>query len=133
MKDNKMVMPHGEQAMRAEFERILPLMEAGGFIPSVNHQTPPGVSLENDRIYLRLPHFLIAARRLRILLMIRGVPADHQHRHGGQSHHVLLGCFQGLSVVRRIDVDGLKIDPVGGDEPSGHSRRHGEREAACCL
>jgi hypothetical protein len=51
---DKMVMPHGEAAMRAEFERLLPLMKQGGFIPSVDHQTPPGVSLENYKIYLRL-------------------------------------------------------------------------------
>ena len=51
---NKMVMPDGEQAMRAEFERLLPLIKTGGFIPSVDHQTPPGVSLDNYRIYLRL-------------------------------------------------------------------------------
>jgi hypothetical protein len=51
---NKMVMPYGEKAMRAEFERLLPLMKSGGFIPSVDHQTPPGVSLENYRVYLRL-------------------------------------------------------------------------------
>ena len=51
---DKMVMPHGEAAMRAEFERLLPMMRQGGFIPSVDHQTPPGVSLENYHIYLRL-------------------------------------------------------------------------------
>ncbi len=51
---DKMTMPHGEAAMRAEFERLVPLMKSGGFIPSVDHQTPPGVSLENYRIYLRL-------------------------------------------------------------------------------
>lgn len=56
---NKMVMPHGEAAMRAEFERLLPLMKSGGFIPSVDHQTPPGVALENYRIYLRLLHEFI--------------------------------------------------------------------------
>jgi hypothetical protein len=56
---NKMVMPHGEAAMWAEFERLLPLMKSGGFIPSVDHQTPPGVSLENYRIYLRLLHEFI--------------------------------------------------------------------------
>ncbi|MBN1420011.1 MAG: hypothetical protein JXP34_14625, partial [Planctomycetes bacterium] len=38
---NKMVMHRGEAAMREEFERLLPLMRAGGFIPSVDHQTPP--------------------------------------------------------------------------------------------
>jgi len=51
---DKMVMPKGEAAMRAEFERILPVMRQGGYIPSVDHQTPPGVSLDNYRIYLRL-------------------------------------------------------------------------------
>ena len=51
---DKMTMPRGEAAMRAEFERLVPLMQSGGFIPSVDHQTPPGVSLENYRIYLRL-------------------------------------------------------------------------------
>lgn len=51
---DKMVMSKGEQAMREEFERLLPVMRQGGFIPSVDHQTPPGVSLENYQIYLRL-------------------------------------------------------------------------------
>ena len=51
---DKMTMPHGEEAMRAEFERLLPVMRQGGFAPSVDHQTPPGVSLENYYIYLRL-------------------------------------------------------------------------------
>lgn len=51
---DKMTMPKGEEAMRAEFERLLPVMRQGGFVPSVDHQTPPGVSLENYRIYLKL-------------------------------------------------------------------------------
>jgi hypothetical protein len=51
---DKMAMPRGEAAMRAEFERLLPLMKTGGFIPSVDHQTPPGVSLSEYRVYLRL-------------------------------------------------------------------------------
>ncbi len=51
---DKMVMPRGEASMRAEFERLVPLMKTGGFIPSVDHQTPPGVSLEQYRIFLRL-------------------------------------------------------------------------------
>jgi len=50
---DKMVMNRGEAAIREEFERLLPLMRSGGFIPSVDHQTPPGVSLEEYRVYLR--------------------------------------------------------------------------------
>jgi hypothetical protein len=51
---DKMVMPRGEASMRAEFERLTPLVKSGGFIPGVDHQTPPGVSLAQYRIYLRL-------------------------------------------------------------------------------
>jgi hypothetical protein len=51
---DKMTMDQGEAALRAEFERLVPLMKTGGFIPSVDHQTPPGVSLEQYRLYLRL-------------------------------------------------------------------------------
>lgn len=51
---DKLVMDQGEPAMRAEFERLVPLMRTGGFIPSVDHQTPPAVSLDQYRMYLRL-------------------------------------------------------------------------------
>ena len=51
---DKMVMTRGVQAMQDEFERLLPLMRSGGFIPSVDHQTPPGVSLDQYRAYVQL-------------------------------------------------------------------------------
>jgi hypothetical protein len=51
---DKMTMNRGEAAMRVEFERLVPLMKTGGFIPSVDHQTPPGVSLAEYDVYLRL-------------------------------------------------------------------------------
>lgn len=51
---DKMVMNRGEDAVRAEFERLLPLMRSGRFVPSVDHQTPPGVALSDYRVYLRL-------------------------------------------------------------------------------
>jgi uroporphyrinogen-III decarboxylase len=51
---DKTVMPRGEEAMRAEFERLLPALRAGRFIPAVDHQTPPGVSLAQYRAYRRL-------------------------------------------------------------------------------
>jgi len=51
---DKMVMSKGERAMRDEFDRLLPVMKSGGYVPSVDHQTPPGVSLENYRIYVKL-------------------------------------------------------------------------------
>ena len=51
---NKMVMHRGEKAIRDEFERLLPVARQGGFIISVDHQTPPAVSLDDYRLYLRL-------------------------------------------------------------------------------
>jgi uroporphyrinogen-III decarboxylase len=51
---DKMVMDKGEAAIRQEFERLMPLMGSGGFIPSVDHQTPPHVTLEEYRSYRRL-------------------------------------------------------------------------------
>ena len=51
---DKTVMHRGEAAIRAEFERLLPVMRTGRFIPSVDHQTPPEVSLEDYKIYLKV-------------------------------------------------------------------------------
>ena len=51
---DKTVMHLGADAMRKEFERIFPVMCSGGYIPSVDHQTPPEVSLENYRCYVSL-------------------------------------------------------------------------------
>jgi len=51
---DKMVMNRGEAAIRGEFERLLPLMRTGRFVPSVDHQTPPGVSFQEYQVYLRL-------------------------------------------------------------------------------
>ena len=51
---DKMCMHRGEEAMRAEFERLLPSVLRGKVIPSVDHQTPPDVTMENYRIYVRL-------------------------------------------------------------------------------
>ena len=51
---DKMCMKFGEEAMRKEFERLLPSMQSKHFIPSVDHQTPPDVSIDNYRIYVRL-------------------------------------------------------------------------------
>jgi len=51
---DKMVMDKGEQAIRDEFERLMPLMKSGGFIPSVDHQTPPHVTIDQYQLYRRL-------------------------------------------------------------------------------
>ena len=51
---DKMCMKDGPDAMREEFERILPSMQNGKVIVSVDHQTPPDVSIENYREYVKL-------------------------------------------------------------------------------
>lgn len=51
---DKMKMFNGEASMREEFERIFPVMRQGGYIPSVDHQTPPQVSYDNYLLYLKL-------------------------------------------------------------------------------
>ena len=51
---DKMTMNRGEDAMRREFERLLPTAATGGYLISVDHQTPPGVSLDQYRSFLRL-------------------------------------------------------------------------------
>ncbi len=51
---DKTVMHLGEAAMRAEFTRLLPAMRSGRYLPSVDHQTPPAVSVEDYRLYVRL-------------------------------------------------------------------------------
>lgn len=51
---DKTIMKLGEEAMRAEFERLKPAIQSGGYIPAVDHQTPPDVSLENYYTYMKL-------------------------------------------------------------------------------
>ena len=51
---DKTVMHKGEAAIRAEFERLLPVMRTGYFIPSVDHQTPPEVSFEDYKLYVKI-------------------------------------------------------------------------------
>ena len=61
---DKMTMRQSTEAMRGEFERLLPAMKSGGFIPSVDHQTPPDCPLERYHDYVDLLHEY-AARAVR--------------------------------------------------------------------
>lgn len=51
---DKTVMHLGEDRIRQEFERLLPTMRQGGFIASVDHQTPPGVSFDQYKVYMKV-------------------------------------------------------------------------------
>lgn len=51
---DKMTMRQSTDAMRAEFERLLPVMQSGGFIASVDHQTPPDCPMERYLTYVEM-------------------------------------------------------------------------------
>jgi len=51
---DKTIMHRGEAALRKEFERVIPAAGKGGFIISVDHQTPPEVSIRDYQLYIRL-------------------------------------------------------------------------------
>ncbi len=53
---DKTVMHRGEQAVRSEFERLLPAAAGGGYAISVDHQTPPEVSLDQYRQFVSIFH-----------------------------------------------------------------------------
>jgi len=49
---DKMCLMKDKAAIDRELARILPMLRRGRYLPSVDHQTPPGVSLENYRYYV---------------------------------------------------------------------------------
>jgi uroporphyrinogen decarboxylase len=49
---NKRALAAGKDAIKAEIARIKPYVDAGGWIPHVDHRVPPDVTLENYRYYL---------------------------------------------------------------------------------
>ena len=52
---DKREIAKGKKAIDAEIERtILPLLDNGGYIPTIDHSVPPDVSLENFTYYLDL-------------------------------------------------------------------------------
>ena len=48
---NKCVLAQGKAAIDAELTRIMPLIEQGGYIPTIDHSIPPDVSYENFTYY----------------------------------------------------------------------------------
>lgn len=51
---DKMCVLKDKKAIKQEFERILPVIESGGYLPGMDHQTPPGTTMENYRYYVKL-------------------------------------------------------------------------------
>jgi hypothetical protein len=49
---DKRVLVHGGERMRREVDRVLPLVDQGGYIPEIDHSVPPDVSWKNFREYV---------------------------------------------------------------------------------
>lgn len=50
----KMRLAEGPDAIRAELERIEPLVKEGGFLPGVDHRVPANITLDDYKFYLKL-------------------------------------------------------------------------------
>ncbi len=51
---DKRILPLGKEAIRAHLLELAPLVEEGGFIPTIDHTVPPDVSWDNWRHYMDL-------------------------------------------------------------------------------
>jgi len=49
---NKLCIADGPKAIDKEFERLLPIIRQGGFIPGSDHQVAPSTSLEDYKYYI---------------------------------------------------------------------------------
>jgi uroporphyrinogen decarboxylase len=49
---DKRVLVKGPEAIDTHLQRLIPLVEEGGFIPTIDHTVPPDVSWENFQYYM---------------------------------------------------------------------------------
>jgi len=49
---DKRALAAGREAIDAELARVMPVIETGGYIPTVDHSLPPDISLDNFRYYM---------------------------------------------------------------------------------
>jgi uroporphyrinogen decarboxylase len=59
---DKRELAKGPAAIDAHLKTLAPLIEEGGFIPTVDHTVPPDVSLADFRYYLERKKALLAGR-----------------------------------------------------------------------
>ena len=50
---NKLTIEEGKEAIDREFERILPVIRSGGYVPGCDHQATPDSSFDNYRYYIK--------------------------------------------------------------------------------
>lgn len=58
---DKMALGKDPKAIEADLQRLLPLVEHGGFIPTVDHRVPASVSLDNYKFYIKTKRQLFQA------------------------------------------------------------------------
>ncbi|MEM2740439.1 MAG: hypothetical protein QXQ29_06535 [Candidatus Bathyarchaeia archaeon] len=56
---DKMALIAGEKAVDSTLEKLRPVVEAGGYIPMVDHRCPPEVSYQTYLYYLKRKRKLI--------------------------------------------------------------------------
>lgn len=57
---DKMILAKGKKDIDAHLAELVPLIEEGGFIPTVDHTVPPDVSLENFVYYMKRKRDLLS-------------------------------------------------------------------------
>lgn len=53
---NKLCIAEGKEAIDREFERLMPVIRQGGYIPGCDHQVAPSTSLNNYMYYIKRLH-----------------------------------------------------------------------------
>jgi len=59
---DKRELAKDKKAIYNHLKELVPLVEEGGYIPTVDHTVPPEVSLENFRYYMEQKQFLLAGK-----------------------------------------------------------------------
>jgi uroporphyrinogen decarboxylase len=57
---DKRVLPLGPAAIRAHLRELVPLIEEGGFIPTIDHTVQPDVSWDHFRYYMDAKRALLS-------------------------------------------------------------------------
>ena len=56
---DKRVLTRGPEVIRAHLRELIPLVEEGGYIPTIDHTVPPDVSWDNWRYYIEYKRALL--------------------------------------------------------------------------
>ncbi|NLG49935.1 MAG: hypothetical protein GX552_07490 [Chloroflexi bacterium] len=57
---DKRVLPQGPAAIRAHLRELIPLIEEGGYIPTIDHTVPPDVSWDDFQYYIEAKMALLS-------------------------------------------------------------------------